>query len=85
MAEAPYPKLVDTPSAPPPGTYTDAVPNPIRGIAARVDLMGEADEAAARAQLLQPEVITQAERDRLLQSVEAKRQRLRELEALPTW
>ncbi len=49
VAAAPWPKLIDTPSAPPVGTYTAAVPDPTEGIATQADLGAVGAEATARA------------------------------------
>ena len=48
-AEAPWPRLVDTPDAPPPGTYTDAVPDPATGIATSTQLTLVSGAASSRA------------------------------------
>ena len=66
VANAPWPRLVDTPAPPPPGTYSEAVPDPAEGVTAQVDLGAAAASAAARAADLAAPVIDEAERDRLL-------------------
>lgn len=65
VAEAPWPRLVDTPAAPPPGTYTEAVPDPARGVATVVGLGEAARAATLRAEALEAPVLTEAERRRL--------------------
>jgi len=65
VAEAPWPQLVDTPAAPPPGTYTDSVPDPARGAAATAVLTQEAQESAARAEALSAPVLSEADLRRL--------------------
>jgi len=46
VADSPWPRLVDVPAAPPPGSYTAAVPDPTTGEAVRAALA----ERARRAQ-----------------------------------
>ena len=65
VAKAPWPKLVDTPDAPPPGTYTEAVPDPAIGVATVVELSEAARRAEARAEELAPPVLSEADRRRL--------------------
>lgn len=65
VAEAPWPRLVDTPEAPPPGTYTEDVPDPAVGVATVVELGEAARGAQARAAALSPPVLSEAERRRL--------------------
>ncbi len=48
VAEAPYPKLADTPPAPPQGVYTAAAPDPANGDATLIELSAEASTADAR-------------------------------------
>ncbi len=48
VAVAPWPKLVDTPAAPPVGTYTAAVPDPAEGVLTQADLGAAGAEANAR-------------------------------------
>jgi hypothetical protein len=57
---APWPRLVDTPTAPPKGTYTAAVPDPAVGVATATDLHQAARDAAARAVELEAPVIDDA-------------------------
>lgn len=54
----PYPRLVDVPAAPPPGTYTEAVPDPAEGVALLSDLGPVASGTTARAQTLTAPVVT---------------------------
>ena len=65
VAEADYPRLVETPEAPPPGTFTEDVPDPAVGVATVVELSEAARQAQARAEELAPPVLTEAERRRL--------------------
>lgn len=65
VAEAPWPRLVDTPEAPPPGTWTEDVPDPAVGVATVVELTEVARSGAARAETLAPPVLTEADRRRL--------------------
>jgi len=65
VAEAPWPRLADTPEAPAPGAYGAGVPDPVAGVAATVELGLAARDAAARAELLAGPVLTEAERRRL--------------------
>lgn len=53
-AEAPWPRLVDTPAPPPAGTYTAAVPDPAQGIAATAQLGIVSREAGLRAVAVAP-------------------------------
>lgn len=62
VAEAPWPRLVDTPDAPPAGTYTAAAPDPARGDRANRDLKTAASVAAVRAELLSAPVIAKEDK-----------------------
>ncbi len=64
-AEAPWPRLVDTPQAPAKGSYGAGVPDPAAGVAATVELGLAARDAAERAEALNEPVLTEAERRRL--------------------
>lgn len=64
VAGAPWPRLVDTPEAPPPGTYTAAVPDPAFGVATVVELSEAARAGARRTAALEP-VLSEADRRRL--------------------
>ena len=64
-AAAPWPRLVDTPAAPPKGTYTAEVPDPAEGVATAAQLGLAAGDAATRAAALNAPVLTEAERRRL--------------------
>jgi hypothetical protein len=64
-AEAPWPRLVDTPTAPPKGEYSEAVPDPAAGVAATAQLGILARDATARAEALAEPVLSEAERRRL--------------------
>ena len=48
VAAAPYPKLAETPSAPPAGVYTAASPDPAQGDAILIDLATEAETSEIR-------------------------------------
>ena len=61
----PYPKLVDTPTAPARGEYTAAVPNPADGARNQADLSAQAVVADARARALSGPVISDEERARM--------------------
>jgi len=65
VADAPWPRLVDTPEAPPPGRYTPAVPDPARGYAAEIALGAAARAAGARAAAIAPPILSEEERRRL--------------------
>jgi hypothetical protein len=65
VADAPWPRLVDTPAAPAKGEYAAGVPDPTEGAAALSDLGLAARDAAARAEALAGPVLTEAERRRL--------------------
>ncbi len=65
VAEAPWPRLVDTPEAPAKGTYGAGVPDPAAHVAERVELEHTARDAAVRAEVLAEPVLTEAERRRL--------------------
>ena len=58
VADAPWPRLVDTPVTPEKGTYTAAVPDPKSGEARRTELSDAAADAAARAAALSGPVIS---------------------------
>ncbi len=62
----PYPRLVDTPTAPAPGEFSAAVPDPARGAAVERQLAAEAAVAAVRASALSGPVIDPVERERML-------------------
>ena len=64
-AAAPWPRLVDTPEAPPPGEFGPGVPDPVTGAAAAAALVLAAEEAAARAETLSAPVLSEDELRRL--------------------
>ena len=66
VASAPWPRLADVPEAPPPGQYSDAVPDPAKGFAVETDLTALAAEAEQRAAILAAPVLSEADRRRLL-------------------
>lgn len=65
VAAAPWPRLVDTPAAPPKGSFAAGVPDPARGAAATVALGLAARDAAARAEALSAPVLSDADLRRL--------------------
>jgi len=65
VADAPWPRLVDTPSAPPKGAHGAGIPDPAAGAAVTADLGAVAQDAATRAAALSDPVLTEAERRRL--------------------
>lgn len=73
VADAPWPRLADTPAAPAPGAYSAAVPDPARGEALLRDLGAEAVAADARAGVLAGPVIPTAEKDAMLRRAKRKR------------
>ena len=66
VAGAPWPRLVDTPAAPPVGVYSAAVPDPAAGALTETELAAAAAEASARAATLSRPVIGDAERAAML-------------------
>lgn len=62
---APWPRLVDVPPAPPPGTFTEAVPDPVQGIAVQTELSLAASGAGTRRSDLAAPVLAEADRERL--------------------
>ena len=48
VASAPYPRLADTPPAPPLGVHTAATPDPANGDAVLIDLAAEAETSERR-------------------------------------
>ncbi|MGF1551656.1 MAG: hypothetical protein ACFBWO_04030 [Paracoccaceae bacterium] len=67
-SDAPYPRLVNVPAAPPPGSFSDAAPDPARGRAIRAELDPVAEAQNARAGALAAPVLTEAERRRLAEA-----------------
>ena len=65
VAKAPWPRLVDTPAAPPVGSYTEAAPDPAIGAAILTELTAAANAQAARAQALAGPVLSEADKRRL--------------------
>lgn len=65
VAAAPWPRLVDVPQAPPPGSYSAAVPDPTRGEALRAALLAKARAAAIRREDLAGPVLAEDEAARL--------------------
>jgi hypothetical protein len=66
VASAPWPRLIDTPDAPPVGVYSPAVPDPAEGALAQTDLGAAAARANTRAVALAQPVIGEAERAAML-------------------
>ena len=64
-ADAPWPRLVDTPAAPPRGSYNAEVPDPANGVAISAQLGLAIEDARARAEPLRAPVLTDAERRKL--------------------
>jgi len=73
VAAAPWPRLIDTPATPAPGSYTVAAPDPTRGVRVRESLDAEAAVAAVRAGELAAPIMTETERAEL--SRRARRRR----------
>jgi hypothetical protein len=65
VAEAPWPRLIDTPAALPAGEYGAGIPDPTQGAAVSADLGQIARDASAKAAALSAPVLTDAERRRL--------------------
>jgi len=61
VAEAPWPRLVDTPTPPPQGTYGPGVPDPAQGVAVVSDLTSVATDSAARAETLRDPVLGESD------------------------
>ncbi|MEM9050334.1 MAG: hypothetical protein AAGC92_16655 [Pseudomonadota bacterium] len=62
---ADWPRLIDIPDAPAPGTYTQTAPNPETGAVQQTVLRAEARRLRALAEALAEPVLTEAERRRL--------------------
>jgi hypothetical protein len=75
VAAAPWPRLVDVPEAPPPGTHGPAVPDPAEGRRILEELGLRADLAGAEAARLSAPLLSEAERARLAAASEARRTR----------
>jgi hypothetical protein len=73
VAAAPWPRLIDTPAAPPVGTFSAAVPDPAGGTLAQSDLGAAAVRADARALELSEPVIGDAERAAMLAAAQRTR------------
>ncbi|MDT8344841.1 MAG: hypothetical protein RQ752_10465 [Thermohalobaculum sp.] len=59
VADAPWPRLVDTPTPPPAGTFGPGIPDPAQGVAVVSDLSAIAAVSAERAALLGQPVISE--------------------------
>ena len=66
IAAAPWPRLIDTPAAPPVGVYSAAVPDAATAALAERELGAAAAAADARAAALSGPVISDAERAAML-------------------
>ncbi|MEL6768102.1 MAG: hypothetical protein AAFP17_13050 [Pseudomonadota bacterium] len=64
-AEAPWPRLVDVPAAPPVGAYSATVPDPAQGVALQVELNAAVAEQNAAASALNEPVLSEADRRKL--------------------
>ncbi|MEM7508718.1 MAG: hypothetical protein AAF415_18455 [Pseudomonadota bacterium] len=65
VAEAPWPRLADVPEAPPPGSYSNQVPDPAKGFAILTDLGAAANSSGERATTLAAPVLSDRDRRRL--------------------
>lgn len=72
VAAAPWPKLLDVPVPPPPGTFTAEVPDPAAGEAIAVGLRAEALRLRRRIDAVAGPVLTAEERARLARGVAAR-------------
>ncbi len=72
VAAAPWPRLVDTPSAPPPGEFSEATPDPAKGARAQTDLSATAIVSEIRARELAAPVISEEEKARMLRRANKK-------------
>lgn len=75
-AEAPWPRLVDTPAPPEPGVYTEAVPDPAEGVAVEVALGEATRQATSRATTLGAEVVDEEALRARARAAEARARRL---------
>ena len=73
VADAPWPRLVDTPSAPPPGEYTAAVPNPEDGARMQTKMAAAAVAAETKAKKLAGPVIAPEKKARWARAAERRR------------
>jgi len=69
VAEAPFPRLIDTPSAPPPGEFSAAVPNPETGTQTLSDLTSRQVVADVRATQTSRPVISDEEEEAIFARV----------------
>ncbi|MEM9198380.1 MAG: hypothetical protein AAGD12_11085 [Pseudomonadota bacterium] len=65
VRSADWPRLIDIPDPPAPGTFTAAVPDPAEGAAAEARLRAAASRMRARADALAEPVLSAADRRRL--------------------
>ena len=72
---APWPRLVDTPQAPPVGAYTASVPDPRTGTDVNENLRTEAAVAAVRAKDLSAPILSEGGRNRMLRRAKAALER----------
>ena len=68
VAETPWPRLVDTPTAPEVGSYSQSAPDPAIGARTQTDLATAAVFAEGRAKELSEPVIRASEKARLLKN-----------------
>ncbi len=74
VADAPWPRLVDTPTPPTVGSYSASVPDPKNGARTQTDLATAAVSAESRAQELSAPVISDEEKTRLLKNAVVNRE-----------
>ena len=72
VTDTPWPKLVDTPSAPAPGNFSAEAPDPANGNRTQADLATAAVYAEGRAKALSGPVITDQEKARMLKNAARK-------------
>ena len=81
VESTPYPRLVDTPTAPAVGEYSAAVPDPERGAGVTRDLTTEAALASVRARELSAPILSDAERNALFRKARAAQRARKAAEA----
>lgn len=75
-AEAPWPRLVDTPPGPAPGVYSAAVPDPAMGVLVESDLNQVSRAAGSRAGVLAEPVVDTGTLDARVAAAQARAKRL---------
>ncbi len=68
-APAAWPRLVDVPTPPPPGTFSPEIPDPATGAATQARLAADAARLGAAAATLSAPVLSEADRARLRRGV----------------